>query len=150
MRAMMRRSLVVFAIGVCTLAATRGASAEPTAQELSTARALFNEGARLRAEGDVAGALERLKAAYALVPTPIIGLELGQALLQTGKLVEARETCYAASRLPPSSGESSAGAAARQDAARLAEDLRPRIPALRIEVTGAPPGEPLRVTLDGE
>src|SRR5215472_9102837 len=100
------------AMGVCLLVAAATASAEPTAQDLATARALFNDGAKLHERGDLAGALERLRAAYALVPTPIIGLELGKVLLETGKLVEARETCLAASHLPVSSAETSAGAQA--------------------------------------
>jgi hypothetical protein len=144
----MRLRCVVAAF-VC-LAASSPAAADPTAQDLATARTLYNEGVDLREKGDLQGAMARLQAAYALVPTPIIGLELGNTQLTLGKLVEARETLYAASHLPPSPAESKAGLIARQEGARLAESLRPRIPALRIDVKGASERDGLHVSVDGE
>jgi hypothetical protein len=108
---------------------------EPSAGDIAQARELFNEGMKLR-DHDAAGALEKLRAAYALAHTPIIGLELGRTYEQLGKLVEARETYLSISRIAVVSSETARSAKAREEADRLATKLRPRIPTLNIRVTG--------------
>src|SRR5580658_3205648 len=111
---------------------------QPSAVDVAQARDLFNQGLRLREKGDANGAVEKLKAAHALANTPITGLELGKTYELVGKLVEAREVLLSIGRLPVQPSETARSTAARIEAARLAEDLRPRIPTLTVKITGAP------------
>jgi hypothetical protein len=111
---------------------------QPSAVDVAQARELFNQGLRLREKGDPNGALEKLKAAHALANTPITGLELGKTYELIAKLVEAREVLLSIGRLPVQPSETARSTAARTEGARLAEDLRPRIPTLTVRITGAP------------
>jgi len=122
---------------------------EPTAQELETARSLYKEGKELRAAGDLSGAIEKLQAAHALGKTPVTGIELARAFEAAGKLVEAREVALSIAHIPVASDEREKSAEARVDAAKLADDLRARIPTLRAKVTGLAPGEPAHLAIDG-
>jgi hypothetical protein len=129
-------------------AAEPTALAQPSAGDVAQARELFNQGLALRDKGDLAGAIEKLRAAHALASTPITGIELGRTYASSGKLVEAREAFLSVGRLPVSPQETAHSARARVDAAQLAEQVRPRIPSLLVKVTGVPL-ESVAVTLDG-
>lgn len=122
---------------------------EPTPQELETARSLYKEGKELRAAGDLSGAIEKLQAAHALGNTPVTGIELARAFEAAGKLVEAREVALSIAHIPVASDEREKSAEARVDAAKLADDLRARIPTLRAKVTGLGAGEPAHLSIDG-
>ncbi|HEX8794508.1 MAG TPA: hypothetical protein VF765_26365 [Polyangiaceae bacterium] len=122
---------------------------EPTPQELETARSLYKEGKELRAAGDLSGAIEKLQAAHALGNTPVTGMELARAFEAAGKLVEAREVALSIAHIPVASDEREKSAEARVDAAKLADDLRTRIPTLRARVTGLASGEPAHLSIDG-
>lgn len=122
---------------------------EPTPQELETARSLYKEGKELRAAGDLSGAIEKLQAAHALGNTPVTGIELARTFEAAGKLVEAREVALSISHIPVAGDEREKSAEARVDAAKLADDLRARIPTLRAKVTGLAQGEPAHLTIDG-
>lgn len=126
---------------------TRAAHAEPTAADVTTAKSLVVEGRELRAKGKHSAARDRFKAAWALVPTPIIGMDLAREHEALGELVESRETAIAVTKLPPSSKESDEAKSARADAVKLANDLAARIPGLVITVESLPTGAV--VTLDG-
>ena len=126
-----------------TIAST--ALADPSAQDFATARALYKEGKELRAAGDLKGALEKLTAAHALGHTPLTGIELARVEVQLGQLVEAREVCIGVGRLAVEPDETPRSAEARKDAAKLAEELRPRIASLRVHVSAAN----AIVTIDG-
>jgi hypothetical protein len=121
----------------------------PTAQELETARALYKEGKELRARGDLAGALEKLQAAHALGNTPVTGIELARTYVMVGQIVEAREVCLYIARIAVAADETEKSVAARSEAARMAEELRPRIPTLRVKVEGLEEGEQARLSIDG-
>jgi hypothetical protein len=137
------------ALAVGTLAPCSPALAQQrSAADIAQARELFNEGTDLREKGDIAGALEKLRAAHALAGTPITGLELGRTYASAGKLVEAREVLLGVGRIPVSAQETSRSAAARKSAAQLAEQVRPRIPRLSVRVTGAPL-DAVTVSIDG-
>ncbi len=124
-------------------------TAQPTAQELETARTLYKEGKELRAAGDLRGALEKLRAAHALGHTPVTGVELAKTYAMVGKLVEAREVALSVARLGVASDETEKSADARAESAKLAEELRPRIPTLAVRVRGLTPGEVPLVIIDG-
>jgi hypothetical protein len=125
------------------------AAAGASAQELETARALYKEGKELRARGDLAGALEKLRAAHALGNTPVTGIELARTYVMVGQIVEAREVCLDVLRLPVAADETEKSDAARSEAARLAEALNPRIPTLRVRIEGLLAGETAHLSVDG-
>jgi hypothetical protein len=103
----------------------------------------------MRDAGDVRGALEKLKAAYSLAETPVIGVELGRTYRMAGLLVEARETFLQVARLPTTSDETSRSTDARHESADLAEQLAGKIPTVTIVVRGMP-GDQVVVTVDGQ
>ncbi|HEY8040359.1 MAG TPA: hypothetical protein VIF15_11225 [Polyangiaceae bacterium] len=121
----------------------------PTAQELETARTLYKEGKELRAQGNLKGALEKLQAAHALGNTPVTGIELARTYAMVGQIVEAREVCLYIARMPVASDETEKSVEARSDAAKLAEELRPRIPALVVKVNGLAEGDTAHLSIDG-
>jgi hypothetical protein len=124
-------------------------STPPTAQELETARTLYKEGKDLRAAGDLPGAIAKLQAAHALGHTPVTGIELAKTYVLVGKLVEAREVALSVARLGVASDETEKSADARAEAAKLAEELRPRIPTLAVKLRGLAQGELAHVVIDG-
>lgn len=115
-----------------------------SASDLESARDLYKQARELRTKGDVKAALEKFKGANALAATPITALELGRTYTQLGQLLEAREAFLSVSRLKVQPDESERSAAARTEAAELAEQVRPRIPSLVVRV---PSGA--TVTVDG-
>jgi hypothetical protein len=121
----------------------------PTAQELETARTLYKEGKELRAQGDLRGALEKLQAAHALGNTPVTGIELARTYVLVGQIVEAREVCLYIARMPTAGDETEKSVEARTEAAHLAEELRPRIPTLRVKIEGLPADETAHLSIDG-
>jgi hypothetical protein len=135
-------------IMMVALAISRDALAEPTAADVETARGLYVEGLELRDGGKLEMSLGRFKAAHALATTPITSLELGRAHALLAELVEAREVLLSIERLPVQPGESAKAANARVEARAMAEQLRDRIPGLRIVFSPEPPSPP-HVTIDG-
>jgi hypothetical protein len=120
------------------------------AGDLETARMLLHEGNDLRAKGDLRAALAKYVAAHAIVYTPITGLEVGRTHLLLGELVEAREALLAVGRIPVKAQESQNATAARIEADRLANELEPRIPTLRLVIEGLPPSATPTLVLDGQ
>jgi hypothetical protein len=125
------------------------AHAQRTAQDIASARQLYNEGIELRDKGDMKGALEKFKAAHALGNTPLTGIELCRAYSALRQPVEAREVCLAVGRIAPLPEESQRSKDARTDAVRLAEAERPKIGAIRLKITGVPAGWQPTVIVDG-
>src|SRR5690606_2365598 len=140
------RSAVVLLLSVCWASA---AHAQPSAQDIETARQLYNEGLSLRDEGDMEGALEKFRAAHALGNTPLTGIELCRAHAALRQPVEAREACLAVGRIPFMRQETSRSKNARQEAARIAEVERGKIGSLRVKIMGVPVGREATVTIDG-
>jgi hypothetical protein len=116
--------------------------------DIAEARELFNDGMRRREQGDLPGAIEKLRAAHALGNTPITGIELGRTYLQAGDLVDAREAFLSVARIPPNPAETAHSKAARDESATLADQVRARIPSVMIRVTGVPT-DTVAVSLDG-
>jgi hypothetical protein len=139
------RRVCAAALFALTIASTAIAG-NPSAEDFATARALYKQGKDLRAAGDLKGALEKLTAAHALGHTPLTGIELARVEVQLGLFVEAREVCLGVGRLAVESDETPRSAEARKDAAKLAEELRPRVASLRVHVS-APAAI---VTIDGK
>jgi hypothetical protein len=135
-------------VAVCTLFA-EPAFAQRSATDIETARQLYNQGTDLRDKGDLRGALEKLKAAHALGNTPITGVELCKTHAALAQPVEAREVCLGVGRIPPLAGETSRSVDARNEAARIAEDMRAKIAIVRLHITGVPQGRQPIVIVDG-
>lgn len=108
--------------------------AAPTDAEKETARSLMDDGDRLRAAADNAGALQRYQAAHDIMKVPTTGIEVAKTLQALGKLVEARRTAIEVANLPVTAGEPNVMAAARQEASGLAAQLATRIPSALIQV----------------
>jgi hypothetical protein len=125
---------------VAALSSAGSALAQPSAADLETARTLNKEGKELRARGDLPGALVKLRAAHELGRTPITGIELAKTQVMAGLLVEARETCLGIQRIPIAGDETERSVTARDEAAKLAEDVRPRIATVVIKLTGVAAG----------
>ena len=130
------RFVAPFAIAL-SLASAAHAQGDPSAADIESARSAFLQGLDLRdKQHDNTGAVARFKAAYALVPTPRIGFELGRTLRATGDLVAARAAFVAASNLPARPNETPEAKKARADAQAQADDLEQRIPQLQIHLNG--------------
>ena len=125
-------------------AAARAEPSAPSAADLETARDLFRQGKELRAKGDLAGALEKLKAAHAYAQTPITAVELGRTHVARGELVAAREGVPSVARMRGQPDESENAGAARRAAAETADELRGRLATVEVEAA-----EGDAVTLDG-
>jgi hypothetical protein len=123
-------------------------SQEPTASDLETARALYKEGKELRAQGDLTGALSKLKAAHQLGHTPITALELARTYEMMHLLVEARATCLDVARIPVASDETERSAAARTEAVAFAEQLRVREATLVVHFVGVAQGANVSLFID--
>ncbi len=139
----MRRAL--FALPLVLMAAAARAD-DTNAADRETARIAFADGNKLRDDGNVRGALEKYKAAFALAPTPVTALEVGRAESDLGHLVEARETLLRVESMP-SKNESPKSQAARAEAAATAAKLVSRIPKVTLHVNG--PVESASITIDG-
>ncbi len=105
--------------------------------DVDTARAAFLQGLDLRdKQHDNVGAVARFKAAYALVPTPRIGFELGRTMRAAGDLLGARAAFVSAAQLPARPTESPEAKKARLDAQAQADDLDQRIPQIQLHLSG--------------
>jgi hypothetical protein len=123
--------------------------AADTLADKETARALFNEGNGFRDAGDLRAAVDKYKVAYALYPTPIIGLELGRAHVGIGELLEARQVLTSIEKLPLKGDQSGRANLARSDARTLSEILVTRIPAVKVVVPGIESTPARVVKVDG-
>ncbi len=145
-RARARRPL---AFALCLALLSAPALAEPSAAEKETARKLVKSGRAKQKSGDMAGALEDLKGAHAIMNVPTTGLALGKAQLDAGRLVEARDTLLSVARIAKQGREPFAFTKARATAKTLAADIEPRVPQLELDLNGAAEGSDVRVNIDG-
>jgi len=137
----------VIALSVLVLLA-RGALAEPSPDDIATARELYKQGADALEAGNAEVAVAKLSQAWALVHTPVIGVDLARAQSKLGHLVEAREAALSVQRLVVSFDETARSTEARGDAAKIADALEPRIPHIIVTVDGLA-GHSGTVKLDG-
>jgi len=152
-------AVLVVPLGLCCLPATQARAQTPSvstpatkalsAADKETARGLFLAGNDKYKQGDYEGALEAYSGADAIMHVPTTGYKVGKTLVQLGRLVLARDKLLSIARLARTGDESAAFRHARDQAGLLAEELRARIPSLRIDVTGPGPELPLTVVVDG-
>jgi hypothetical protein len=142
------RTRIALAVVAVALAGGQ-ARAQRTAADVETARELYNAARKLEEAGDLRGALEKFKAAHALGKTPITGLELARTYAALGQPVEAREICLGIARMPVTPEETARSTEARNEAARLAEEVKPKIATMRLHLKGVPQGGEATVIIDG-
>jgi len=123
-----------------------GGGAPPTEEQIEAARALYHDARELRRQGRLHEAVAKALQAYGVAATPVTGLEAGELLVESGRLVEAREVARSVGQMPVSPRESDKGRDARQAAAALAAQLDMRIP--KIAVAARPAG--VTLSLDGK
>lgn len=143
------RALALALVTFGTTAAAEDAKREPTAGDLATARAALKEGLILREKGELPLSIIRFQTAWDLVPTPVTGFELGKTQMMAGKILQAQELFQKVVRMPPSMEESERSRVAREESARIAKELEPRIPSLKIKVK-LPAGASAVVRIDDE
>jgi len=136
-------------LAAATFLASTPASAQRTAQDIASARQLYNDGITLRDKGDLPGALEKFKAAHALGNTPLTGIELCKLHQKLNQPVEAREACLSVGRIGPIPEESQRSKDARVEAAKVAEGEKPKMSSVKVKVTGVPSGFQPAVAIDG-
>ncbi|MGZ3416943.1 MAG: hypothetical protein ACXVEF_05215 [Polyangiales bacterium] len=107
------------------------------------------DGRKKREAGDHKGALADFKAANAIMGVPTTGLELGRTLADLGMLIEARDTLLTVARSTPKPGEPAPFGDARIEAQALADAIAPRIPSIKLVLTGVAEGAQVKVTIDG-
>lgn len=149
---MPRSRLLCFVVATflsLAVAAPQARADEPSAADAETALQLFKDGKALRDQGDIPGSVAKFRAAYALVETPITAMELGRTYAMLGKLLEARELLLAVARIPPRKNESQKSLDARRDAEALAAAIQPRLASVTVQVKGASPQSPPKISVDG-
>lgn len=129
--------------------ATSAVRADPTPEQIATARELYKQGADALDALDAKTAVEKLVAAWALVQTPVIGFDLARAQLALGHLVEAREAALAVARLPAVATETPKSQQARTQSFDMADAIAKRIAHVTIRIEGLDPDREAQVKLDG-
>ena len=131
------------------LSATPARAFAQTAEDVATAKAAIVEARMLRSKRDYAAALPKFQAAYALVPTPLTGVDLAKTMIQLGQFVQAEDVLTAVTRMPKSDREIDAHRQARVEASKLVVPLRARIAVLTVISSGVPVGENASISIDG-
>lgn len=138
------------AAAIAVLAASTVAQAgSPTAADRATARQLMLEARNLRYDGDLRGALEKFRAADALMGVPTTGLEVAKTQAELGLLVEALDTCVGVIHHPEERGEPRPFQQAREQAKTLRERLQARIPTLRFVFPAESDSSDVELRVDG-
>lgn len=123
---------------------------EADAETRTAAREMATQGAEAFERNDYETALDRFQRASSLFRAPSISVMEARTLVKLGRLVAAldkyEETRHTA--LPADASEALQRAV--NDAARESEELRARIPLLRISLVGKPRSGEVKVTIDGK
>jgi tetratricopeptide (TPR) repeat protein len=98
--------------------------------------------------GDYASAKQAFDDAYRLSPLHSLGVWSARARVKLGEWVEADQRYELLLKSPPSKAEGTGEQQAREQAAREREELRQRIPRVRIRLEGVDASE-VDVSLDG-
>jgi len=141
-------ALVASTLAVAAPSAQAQPPDEPSLADKETARELFREGDEKYRAGDYEGALKAFAAADDIMGVPTTGVERARSLMKLGRLLEATEHLQRIVRIPSEPGENEVQKTARQEAATMLEEVRARIPSLRVEVKGSG-GAEVSMVVDG-
>ncbi len=140
---------LVALIATPTLAHAQTPERQPSLQEKESARKLLDQGRAAEANGDLPAAIERYRAADAIMGAATTGIYLAKALAKNGQLIEARDVALRTSREPKLPNERPERTLARDEAAKLLAELGPRVPS--ITLSARPASAPsLQVVIDGK
>jgi tetratricopeptide (TPR) repeat protein len=132
-------------LGVVLLAGASGAFGASAADGVEQLRAT---GLAAYKAGDYAEAKKAFDEAFQLSPLHSLGVWAARTRVKLGEWVEADERYERLGKAPVTKGERSAEEEARQQALREREELRHRLPRLRIRLEGVGEGD-VEVALDG-
>jgi hypothetical protein len=136
---------IALTIGAPTLAMIATNAHAQSAAELEAARGLYKDGQDLEKKKDYAGALDRFKKVAEIKSTAIVRYHEGFCSEKIGKWIDALDF-FARAQLE---GQGDGKQKEAVDASRKAADaLRPRVPKIRIKVTGTEASK-AQVTVDG-
>ncbi len=126
----------------------RAEAPEASAEDKESARVLFGIGLGLLEKGEARLALEKFELADKLYSTPITSLQVGKTHLALSELVAAHAAFIKVATIPVRTSESEKSAAARDEAAKLALEVRPRLAELRVALIGLGDDRLSAMTLD--
>jgi hypothetical protein len=138
--------VLTFALLVPATARAEPPNVPPSEEQIEAARAIYKEAREFYRQGKLKEALEKAVEAYRTASTPVTALEAGQLLVESGRIVEARDMLRGVAQMPVSPRESDKGRESRQQASMLATSLDARIP--KLAVAGRPRG--VDILLDGK
>lgn len=147
----MRSSVKVLALAgvvVLSIPGVAMAQEEPSAADISSARALGQEGVKLADAGNCAEAIDKLARSEKLYHAPTTLTRLGECQIQTGKLVDGTESLNRVVRESLAPNAPPAYRSAQERAQKLLETTKPKIAKLKIAVAG-PADVTWAVTVDG-
>lgn len=144
-----RRAWSAALVALLVVGSPAGARADagPSAEDVAAARDRLREGVVLRDRGELQPAIEKLRVAYTIIPTPVTAVELGKAYVLAGRVLDARELFLSVRRIAVHPEETARSQSAREEAARAALELEPRIPSLVVAIE-LPKGATAAVTID--
>jgi hypothetical protein len=126
------------------------ARAQVSPGDRETARGLMEEGDARYEKGEWDQALQMYRGAHELMQVPTTGIAVARVLVRMRQLVEARDMALQVARIPVEPGEHPVFGEAREEAQRLAAELEPRIPSVRVQLRGNVPVAGVTVTIDGK
>jgi hypothetical protein len=135
------------ALAGALLLSAPGAHAED-AETRSAARDLATQGAQAFDAGRYADASDFFHRAHELVHAPSIALLEARSLAKLGKLLEAIDIYEQTARFKLAEDSPEAYAQAVQTAHIEVEEVRKRVPRVKLTLIGVSPGEPPQVTID--
>jgi hypothetical protein len=137
--------LCTAACALILVSITTAATAAPTAKDKADAKALAADGRKALKDKRWTDAISALKKADRLDSSLGLAMDLAQAQIGAGKLVEASKTLAAASAGADATPAAKRG---REAAKKALGDLQARIPTVKVKVTGAP-ADKTSVLIDG-
>jgi hypothetical protein len=138
-------SLLVLVFVLIGTLAVADQSAE--AQQVDVAK-LRDEGVAAFQAGNYSAAKRAFDQAFGIAPLPSLGVWTARSRVKLGELLEADQRYGKVLDTPTPAGAEAAEGEARERAAREREELRHRIPHLRIRLEGVNPSE-VEVRVDG-
>ena len=121
------------------------AAGEPSAADRENARAYMAEGRTKRDAGDLKAALRAFAAADEVMHVPTTAVEVARTEAMMGLLIEAHDHALQIARSQAKPGEPPPFQEARAAAQRLADDVEPRVPSIRVVLKNAPDGVTVRI-----
>jgi hypothetical protein len=139
------------ALLACSLwLAVGSAHAEEDAETRTAARDLATQGGQAFDAGKYAEANDFFQRAHELVAAPSIALMQARSLAKIGRLLAAMDIYEQTVRLRLSDDAPEVYVTAVQTARAEIEELRTRLPRLKLTVLGTAPGDGAQVTIDGK